>query len=77
MSMESKFNIYIYLSILIIVLMVVSILIQVLLMKRIFYFQRDFLEVGESNNRASKDPIGISQPILLIRRITKSKLIYF
>lgn len=43
--------------------MVVSILIQVLLMKRIFYFQRDFLEVGESNNRASKDPIGISQPI--------------
>ena len=62
MSMESKVNIYIYLSLLIIVLMIVSILIQVLLMKRILYFQRDFLEVGESNNRISSDPIGISQP---------------
>lgn len=64
MSMESKVNIYIYLSILIIILMVISIFIQILLMKRIFYFHRDFLEVGESNNRVSKDPIGISQPII-------------
>jgi hypothetical protein len=64
MSMESKVNIYIYLSILIIVLMVISIFIQILLMKRIFYFHRDFLEVGENDNRVSKDPIGISQPII-------------
>lgn len=50
MSMESKINIYICLSILIVLLMIISIFIQVLLMKRVLYFSRESHFISENQD---------------------------
>lgn len=64
MSMESKINIYICLSILIVLLMIVSIFIQVLLMKRILYFSRESHFISENKDSLlNNNTVNDAQPI--------------